>query len=144
MISPHKSWYINLKTSSVVRLYYYKLNDYQICIEYTNNSQIKLPNQIYHGNWSPISAMTELAVLPLHGLSIHTAQYMFETLYKGAVSKFVFRKKFLNYFVYWRLMNKYLTKGLIIQVLNNHSIPIQILLIPLLSECHEARELLCS
>ena len=29
---------------------YYKSDDYWMCIEYTNKSQIKLPNQIYHGN----------------------------------------------------------------------------------------------
>ena len=47
------------------------------CAMSINNRQIKVPNQIYHGYRSPISVMTELAVLPGHGIRIHTAQYMF-------------------------------------------------------------------
>ena len=45
-----------------------------------NNSQLKLPNQRYRENRSEISAMTELAILPVPGVNIHTAQYMFATL----------------------------------------------------------------
>ena len=44
------------------------------------------------------------------------------------------RKKFLNY----------LTKRVIVQATNVQSISIQILIIPLLSECHEDQEFLCS
>ena len=47
-----------------------------------NDSQIKLPNHIYHRNRSPIYAMTELAVLSEHGISTHTAQYMVTTLWR--------------------------------------------------------------
>ena len=43
------------------------------------SSQIKIQNQIYHGNRSTISVITELEV---HGNGIHTAQYMFVTLCK--------------------------------------------------------------
>ena len=80
LITTRKTWYINLETSSVVRLYHYKSDDCQMCNEHTNNSQIKLPNQTYHKSRSPISVITDLTVLPVHGIIIHTAQYMFPTL----------------------------------------------------------------
>ena len=43
------------------------------CAMTINNNQIKLPNQRYSENRSPISSLTELAVLLVHGVSIHSA-----------------------------------------------------------------------
>ena len=37
---------INLQMSNVVRLDHYESDEYRMCIEHTNNGQIKLPNLI--------------------------------------------------------------------------------------------------
>ena len=65
-----------------------------MCNGYTNSSQIKLPNQIYHGSRSPISVMTELAVLPAHGISTFCTIHVCNTKrITGCTILYVYRLK---------------------------------------------------